>query len=85
MALSEIAATVASCTFTLDQVPPDLAELYVFFDGDPAGVPQDGANGWTYDPVTNTITFHGSACSSIQDGTTGEIDIVYGCNLPPEG
>ena len=85
MALSEIAASVASCTFTLDEVPPDLAELYVFFDGDPTGVPQDPDNGWTYDPATNTITFHGSACASIEDGTTGDIDIVYGCNLPPEG
>ena len=84
-ALADIAATVGGCTFHLDQVPEDLAELYVFFDGDPAGIPQDGMDGWTYDPATNTITFHGSACQSIQSGAIAQIDIVYGCNLPPEG
>ncbi|MEM6990557.1 MAG: hypothetical protein AAF721_08675 [Myxococcota bacterium] len=85
MALQAIAATVAACTFTLDQVPDDLSELFVFFDGDPAGVPQDAMNGWSYDPASNTITFHGSACEAIESGATANIDIVYGCNLPPEG
>ena len=85
MALAAIAASVASCTFQLDEVPPDAKEIYVFFDDDPAGVPVDPANGWTYDPATNTITFHGAACQAIQDGTVVEIDIVYGCNMPPVG
>ena len=85
MALAAIAAAVASCTFQLDEVPPDPDQIYIFFDDDPAGVPVDPANGWTYDPATNTITFHGSACMSIQDGSVVEIDIVYGCNMPPVG
>lgn len=85
MALAAIAAAVASCTFELSEVPPDATQIYVFFDDDPAGVPVDAANGWTYDPATNTITFHGSACMAIQDGTVVQIDIVYGCNMPPVG
>lgn len=85
MALAAIASSVTSCTFQLSEVPPNANEIYVFFDGDPAGVPVDAANGWTYDPATNTITFHGAACQSIQDGTVVEIDIVYGCNMPPVG
>ncbi|MCA9705111.1 MAG: hypothetical protein KDK70_04575 [Myxococcales bacterium] len=85
MALAAIAASVTSCTFQLGEVPPDANEIYVFFDDDPAGVPVDAANGWTYDPATNTITFHGTACQAIQDGTVVEIDIVYGCNMPPVG
>ncbi len=85
MALAAIAAAVASCTFQLDEVPPDADQIYIFFDDDPAGVPVDPANGWTYDPATNTITFHGAACMAIQDGTVVEIDIVYGCNMPPVG
>jgi len=85
MALAAIAVAVASCTFQLDEVPPDADQIYIFFDDDPAGVPVDAANGWTYDPATNTITFHGSACMAIQDGSVVEIDIVYGCNMPPVG
>lgn len=85
MALEAIAASVASCTFQLDELPPDAEEIYIFFDDDPAGVPVDPANGWTYDPATNTITFHGAACQAIKDGTVVEIDIVYGCNMPPVG
>jgi hypothetical protein len=85
MALDQIANAVATCTFELDQVPPDAAEIYVFFDKDPAGVPNDPNSGWTYDPMTNTVTFHGAACDAIKAGTVADIDIVYGCNEPPIG
>ena len=84
-ALGEIAGSVASCTFSLDEVPPDAAMIYVFFDLDPAGVPNDGMNGWTYDPVTNSITFHGTSCTALQDGSVVDVDIVYGCDQPPAG
>ncbi|MCA9683021.1 MAG: hypothetical protein KC457_12550 [Myxococcales bacterium] len=84
-ALDQIANAVATCTFELDQVPPDANEIYVFFDKDPAGVPNDPNNGWTYDPITNTVTFHGSACEAIKSGAVVDIDIVYGCNEPPIG
>lgn len=85
MALDSIASAVASCTFTLDQVPPDPGMIYVFFDLDPAGVPNDPTNGWTYDPATNSITFHGTSCDAIKSGAIVNIDIVYGCNMPPVG
>ncbi|HVI01166.1 MAG TPA: hypothetical protein VM869_20760 [Enhygromyxa sp.] len=84
-ALEQIANAVATCTFELDQVPPDAAEIFVFFDKDPAGVPNDPNNGWTYDPMTNTVTFHGAACDAIKSGAVVDIDIVYGCNEPPIG
>ena len=85
MALEQIANAVATCTFELDQVPPDPNEIFVFFDKDPAGVPNDPNNGWTYDPITNTVTFHGPACDAIKGGIVVDIDIVYGCNEPPIG
>jgi hypothetical protein len=85
MALAQIANAVATCTFELDQVPPDPNEIFVFFDKDPAGVPNDPNNGWTYDPMTNTVTFHGTACDAIKGGIIVDIDIVYGCNQPPVG
>jgi hypothetical protein len=85
LALDQIANAVATCTFELDQVPPDVAEIYVFFDKDPTGVPNEPNDGWTYDPMTNTVTFHGAACEAIKSGTIVDIDIVYGCNEPPIG
>jgi hypothetical protein len=85
MALDQIANAVATCVFQLDQVPPDPAEIYVFFDKMLPGVPNDMTNGWSYDPINNTITFHGTSCEAIKAGTIVDIDIVYGCNEPPIG
>jgi hypothetical protein len=62
-----------------------VAEIYVFFDKDPAGIPNDPGNGWTYDPVTNSVTFHGTSCEAIKLATVTDVDIVYGCNMPPVG
>ncbi len=80
-ALSKIASGVASCTYTLDGVPPS-GGLFVFFDKNPAGVPADGNNGWSYDPTSNTITFHGSSCDQIKKGTVTQIDVIYSCSQP---
>ena len=83
--LITVLTVVSASSFTLDQVPPNADEIYVFFDKDPAGVPVDGTNGWTYDPTTNSVTFHGASCDAVQTGTVTEIDIVYGCPMPPVG
>ena len=85
LALTSIAGAVASCQFLLDTVPDDANKIFVFFDDDPAGVPRDGNNGWTHDPVTNTITFHGPACDAIKNGTVKDVDVVFGCNVPVPG
>ena len=82
-ALQAIANATISCVLQLETVPEDPNQLYVFFNKDPAGVPQDPVNGWTYDPNTNQITFHGTACQSLKDGTVTDVDVVYGCNQPP--
>ncbi|MCB9701823.1 MAG: VWA domain-containing protein [Myxococcales bacterium] len=84
-ALNAIAANVASCDFVLDGDPPDMDEIFVFFDDDPAGIPYDPVNGWTYDPDTKTIHFHGEACEKLKNGEVVDIDVVYGCNAPIPG
>ncbi|MCA9719377.1 MAG: hypothetical protein KC468_32210, partial [Myxococcales bacterium] len=84
-AMQAIAQTVASCDFVLDDTPPDEDKIYVFFDDEEPGLPNDGDNGWTYDPDTNTLHFHGEACEAIQNGEVADIDVVYGCNLPIPG
>jgi hypothetical protein len=79
-ALQAIAGSVATCTFVLDTTPD--GDIYVFFNNDPSGVPKDGTDGWTYDPDTRTLTFHGAACDAIKDGDVDDIDVVFGCAAP---
>jgi len=80
-ALNGIVAGVASCTYQLDQAPPT-AGLWVFFNKDPTGIPSDPQNGWTYDPTSNTLTFHGSSCSDIEQGKVSDIQVIYSCQKP---
>jgi hypothetical protein len=84
-ALNSIAANVASCDFVLDGDPPDPDDIYVFFDDDPKGVPYDPVNGWTYDPDTQTIHFHGAACEALKNGEVADLDVVFGCPTPIPG
>ena len=80
-----IAGQVLSCSYALASVPPDTGLLYVYAH-DPAScsppssclINQDAANGWTYDPATNQLNFHGSACTNVQSGAF-TASVVYGC------
>lgn len=84
-ALDAIAGAVVSCTFELDTVPDDPNEIYVFFEDMVPGVPNDPNNGWTYDPNTNTVTFHGIACEALKAGQVVDVDVVFGCDVPIPG
>lgn len=79
-ALDLIANKTIGCDFVLDTVPPDPNEIYCFFNNE--SLPNDPLNGWTYDPTTNTVTFHGTACEDLKDGTVTDVDVVFGCNEP---
>ncbi len=79
-AVGTIVKSAVSCTFKLDDTPPDPNKIYAYFDGQP--VPQDATNGWSYDPGTETVTFHGTACNSLQDGAVKNVSIVFGCPDP---
>jgi hypothetical protein len=46
------------------------------------GIPQDAANGWTYDPSSNKLIFSGDACDALSSGEVSDIDVVYGCPGP---
>ncbi|MFO0568420.1 MAG: vWA domain-containing protein [Polyangiaceae bacterium] len=81
-AFSKVADAVASCDYVLDNAPADANGIYVYFNDDPTGVPKDGANGWSYDPVTKKLSFNGSACTTLKSGSVTDIDVVYGCPGP---
>ena len=57
--------------------PADAATITVRVGG--TTVRQDGSNGWTYDPVTNSINFHGSAIP--QSGT--RVEVTYNARCIP--
>lgn len=81
-ALDTILGSVLSCQYNLDQVPEDLADLYVYADGTEVGRDQTQTEGWDYDPASGTLTFYGGICQDLQDGTITDLNIVYGCPDP---
>ena len=84
-ALSTIAAGIIppSCTIALDGSTRNPALFQVSFDGGPL-IPRDTshASGWDYDEATNTITFYGSECATVEAGSVVTIDVEYGCPGP---
>jgi hypothetical protein len=78
-AFADIAGNVLSCTYLLDQIPPDPDDLYVYLDG--VAIPRDQTHvdGWDYDPMTNQISFHGPACQQLQSGVVTDLQIIFGC------
>lgn len=84
-ALNTIAAGIIppSCTIQLDGSTRNPTLFRVSFDGG-ALIPRDVGHtmGWDYDETTNTITFYGPECSSVESGGVISIDVEYGCPGP---
>ena len=80
----QIASQVVSCTYAVDQTPPDLDETYVIYSGNTL-VPRDQTHmdGWDYDPTAMTLTIYGNYCTELEDGVVTDIDVVFGCPSPP--
>jgi hypothetical protein len=80
-AFADIVSGVASCTYQLTMKPADASLIVAYIGG--VAVPQDPANGTTYDPGSNSLVFHGSSCDQIKSGASSSLDIVYGCPAGP--
>jgi len=82
-ALTAIAGSVLSCTYTLSKDPADLTKLFVYFDT--AAILRDTTKmvGWDYDATSKQLTFYGTDCASLQNGKVKDLVIVYGCPQPP--
>ncbi len=78
-AFDTILGTVLSCSYTLDQVPEDLSDLYVYEDDTAIDRDATHMNGWDYDPSNGTLTFYGAACDALESGSVTDLNIVYGC------
>ncbi|QDG50754.1 VWA domain-containing protein [Persicimonas caeni] len=64
-AVRNISTDVIACSQTLDSAPASADLISVEIDNQP--VPQDGSDGFTYDPGTATLSVHGSWCDTLQD------------------
>jgi Mg-chelatase subunit ChlD len=83
-ALDAIADQISlpSCTIGLLSTPPDPSKLAVAFDGAPVPRSPSHADGWDYDPATNSVTLYGSACDQLQSGGVDNVEVDYGCGGP---
>ena len=76
-AFSKITVAVVSCTFALDQTPPDPTNIGVYLDG--KGVDKDATNGWSYGANTQTIVLNGTTCDQITSGKGSTVQVFFGC------
>ena len=75
-AISSIAATITgTCTLTLDDTPPDAADINVFLDE--KVLPQTGPNGWAL--KGKSVTILGQSCQEILSGAVLDVRVVAGC------
>jgi hypothetical protein len=83
-AFSQIAKEVVSCQYTLNPAPADINLAFVYFNNTES-VPRDTAHtmGWDYDATTMQLTLYGSYCTRVKSRSVTDVDVVYGCDVPP--
>lgn len=78
-ALVAISNAAKGCSFSLSQVPPDVAKLFLGINGQL--VPRDTRrlSGWDYDATSNRVTLYGQACDALANTPGATLDVQYGC------
>lgn len=83
-ALVNITGLIVSCTFPLEDPPPDPDNIDVVLDG--MRVPRDRENGFELGGDGRSIVFHGEACEKLQRmgamGRAPDIQATFGCPPP---
>jgi len=80
-AFADIGGAVLSCSYALSGTPDNAGSIFVYFDGERVPLDASHASGWDYDADTNQVTFYGSACQGLRDGTVKDLVIVNGCSI----
>lgn len=84
-ALEQIALSLSSCELALDKTsaidPASVNVVYVDGAGVASQVPQDDAQGWSYDDPADpsSVRLNGAACEQFKAEVGGRVDIVVGC------
>ena len=75
----KITAQLVSCTYDLEEVPPDPSYVLVRVDGKQLNLNQP--DGWSIKGAT--ITIEGQACRGLQDGKAHELRVEVKCDAVP--
>jgi len=73
---------VPSCSYELQELPPDPELVTVTIDGVPVPRSTAQTNGWDYFPDPSTVTFFGSYCRDIESGSVRSVGFAFGCPGP---
>jgi hypothetical protein len=82
-AINDIRGQVSSCTLSITPTPGagpiDPTKVNVVLNG--TTVPQNPADGWTYDDPRSptSVTLHGTSCDALKSDPNAKISIVLGC------
>jgi hypothetical protein len=79
-ALETIGSLLVSCELELTEVPPDPQKIWVVVNG--TGVVRNDADGFVYDPATNTVILQGDACDVLMTDPNPDVEVVLGCAGP---
>lgn len=73
------------CTFALAVAPPDPYNVKVQATSNAVvvTVPPEAGNGWVFEVGFLSITFNGSSCQQVRDGTLTDPRVLFGCPLCP--
>ncbi len=84
-ALGSIVVAVASCTFKMTKAPDDPSNIGVYLDQN-TKVPRDASDGYSLASDNLTITFNGSYCDGLKNGTYQVMQVFFGCPgmAPPD-
>jgi hypothetical protein len=67
----------------MNATPPDPGNLGVYLDKN-TKVPLDPSDGYTLGPDGVTVTFNGSYCEGLKNGTYLVVEVFFGCpGAPP--
>jgi hypothetical protein len=82
-ALLSIVGQVASCTYTLSDLPPDPNNVAVYLDKQI--VPRDSAQGWILAQDQRSVLFTGIYCEGIKAEKYKQVQVYFGCpdTAPP--
>jgi hypothetical protein len=81
MAFRDIAAKAVSCTFLLDEAPPDPTYVEVTIDG--KQINYNEPDGWILSPDGLQITLQGAACQGLQGAGQHTVGVKVKCVVVP--
>jgi hypothetical protein len=80
-AFDAIVGGIVSCDFKMMQAAPDPSLIRVTENG--VVLSPSPTNGYSFDPTTNTVTLHGTACDMLKTTPSTKVGVLYGCPAPP--